>query len=82
MITNDQELFTTLRYLTSITDMLTAVYLHAKEQNDFMLFPLTAEGYFAQIRELNAEVREYLQPLPLTTELGVPEAEALRGEAA
>ena len=50
-----------MHHLTSLINMLTAMYLDAKERNDFALFPLTSEGYFVKVQELNAEVRAYLQ---------------------
>ena len=60
MISTQQELNATLRYMTSVSDALTAIYLDAKGKSDFTLFPVIAESYFAQIRECSAEVRAYL----------------------
>ena len=73
MIVNSRELLTTVRHLSSLTDMLTAMYLDAKEQDDFSLFPLTSDAYFVMIREINAELREYLRAHPEATELVPPE---------
>ena len=64
MIANSRQFVTTVRHLTRLTDMLTAMYLDAKERNDFALFPLTSEGYVAKIREINAELRAYLDAHP------------------
>ena len=73
MIANPRELYTTLHYFTSMTDMLTAMYLDAKERNDFTLFPVISEGYFVNLRQLSAEIKEYLQAHPDTAELALPE---------
>ncbi len=70
-IANTQELHAALQHLTSLTNMLTAMYLDAKERNDFALFPVTAEGYFVKVQELNAEVRAYLQWHSATPNFGV-----------
>jgi hypothetical protein len=64
MITNAHELYVSLHQLASFTDMFEAMYLDAKEKNDFTLFPIVSEGYIHKIRELNAEIREYLQSHP------------------
>ncbi|HLK59073.1 MAG TPA: hypothetical protein VKU00_21105 [Chthonomonadaceae bacterium] len=60
MITNTHELYVSLHQLASFTAMFEAMYLDAKEKNDFTLFPVVSEGYIHKIRELNAEIREYL----------------------
>lgn len=64
MIASKHEFLTSVRHLTSTTSMLTAMYLESKEKNDFALFPVTSEAYFAHIAEVNAEIREYLKALP------------------
>ena len=61
MIANAHELFVSLHQLASFTDMFEAMYLDAKEKNEFALFPLVSEGYLHKIRELNTEIRQYLQ---------------------
>lgn len=61
MIANTQELDAVLRHLTSVTNMLTTLYLDAKERSDFTLFLIMVEGYFIEVQELNAEVRAQLQ---------------------
>ncbi len=69
MITNTRELNTTLHHFISMTDMLTALYLDAKERNDFTLFPTVSESYFIHMRQLSAEIKEYLQAHPEETEM-------------
>ena len=64
MIGNTHDLFVNLHQLSSFTDMLEAMYLDAKEQNDFTLFPILSEGYIHKIRELNSEIREFLKAHP------------------
>ncbi len=54
-------MYVTLHQLSSRTEMLVATHRHAKENNYFALFPLVSEGCIHKIRELNAEIREYLQ---------------------
>lgn len=82
MITNSRELFATLRYFTSMTDALTALYLDAKAKEDFTLFPVVAEAYFANICQLSGELKDYLQRNPERAEEGVLEPKAARSEAA
>ena len=48
------------------------MYMDAKERDNFALFPLTAEGYFVKVQELNAEVRAYLQSHSETADLALP----------
>jgi hypothetical protein len=82
MITNSRELWATLRYFTSMTDALTALYLDAKAKEDFTLFPVVAEAYFTNICQLGEELKEYLQKNSDRAEEGVLEPKAARGEAA
>lgn len=82
MIADTQELHSTLQHLTSLTNMLTAIYLDAKERNDFALFPITAEGYFVKVQELNAEVRAYLQSHCETANLVLPQTSPIAQEVA
>jgi hypothetical protein len=57
--------------------------MEAKEKNDYGLFAHLSEGYFCKLRELNDEIREYLQAHPDAPELSLPEpAIATRDEAA
>lgn len=64
MIKNAHELFVTLHQLSSFADMLEALRLDAEEKHDYALFSHLSQGYLCRIRELNAELREYLQQQP------------------
>ena len=60
MITSAGQLGSALNQLASLSDMLEALELEAEAQNDWTLFPLVSKGYFSKIKEINAEIREYL----------------------
>lgn len=60
MISNASQLHAALHQLASMVDMLEALQMDCQQKNDFTLFPLVSEGYLHRIRDLNAEVREYL----------------------
>ncbi len=61
MIANVAQLNETLRQLSSFADMLEVLRRDAEAKDDWSLFPLLSKGYLARIRELNEEIREYLQ---------------------
>ena len=61
MITNTLELSSALRQLSSLASTLEALEMDAESKNDWTLFPLISKGYFSRIREINTEIRSYLQ---------------------
>jgi hypothetical protein len=69
MIENAAQLNATLHQLSSFVDSLDALQLDCARKDDFRLFPVLSEGYLSRIRELNAEIREYVkvQPEPVAT---------------
>lgn len=68
MITNTHELYVTLHQLASFADMVEALRLDAESQQDYRQFTHLSKGYLLRIRELNAEIREYLQAHPQDAE--------------
>jgi hypothetical protein len=63
MITNPTQLEVALHQLTSCEEMLEAMRCHLEETNP-SLFPLLSKGYQERIRELQAEISEYLRECP------------------
>jgi hypothetical protein len=61
MIENLTQLHASLFQLSSFVDSLEGLRRDCTDKNDYRLFPLLSEGYLARIRELNEEIREYLQ---------------------
>jgi hypothetical protein len=61
MIANVTQLNEALRQLSSFADMLEALRLDAENKNDWSLFPLLSKGYLARIRDLNTEIKDYIQ---------------------
>jgi len=68
MITNMHELYVTLHQLASFTDMVEALRLDAESQQDYRQFTHLSKGYLLRIRELNAEIREFLHTHPQDSE--------------
>jgi len=64
MINNVHELFVTLHQLTGFADMLEVLRLDAEARKDYALFAHLSQGYLHKIRELNGELRAYLQNHP------------------
>jgi hypothetical protein len=64
MIANAAQLYAALHQLSSMADMLEALRLDCQAKNDYSLFPLISEGYLNRIRELNADIRDYLRAHP------------------
>ena len=50
-----------LHQLSSMVEMLEALQLDCEARNDFAPFPLVSEGYRHRIRDLNVDIREYVQ---------------------
>ncbi len=69
MITNTSDLNVALQQLTQFTDTLEAMRLHAEKTNSHV-FPVLSQAYIHRIREINAEIRTYLQTHPYPVENG------------
>ncbi len=76
MIDNAHDLFVTLHQLASFTDMLEALQLDAEARNDYVLFSHLSRGYLHKIRELNTEIRTYLQAHPESSGLSAEQKSA------
>lgn len=63
MISNAEQLNIALQQVASFADMLEAMRQYCKATNS-SLFPHVSEGYIHKIREINAEIRAYLQEHP------------------
>ena len=63
MITNVTELNVALEQLTGFADLLEGMRLHSEKHNS-RVFPTISTPYIQRIREINAEIREYLQAQP------------------
>lgn len=61
MIENASQLNASLHQLSSMVDSLQAAHLDCEKRNDWRLFPLMSEGLVIRIRELNGDIRQYLQ---------------------
>jgi hypothetical protein len=61
MIENASQLNASLHQLSSMVDSLQAAHLDCERRNDWRLFPLLSAGLVIRIRELNADIREYLR---------------------
>jgi hypothetical protein len=61
MIENASQLNASLHQLSSMVDSLQAAHLDCEKRNDWRLFPLMSAGLVIRIRELNADIREYLR---------------------
>ena len=79
MITNTHELYVTLHQLASFADMVEALRLDAESQQDYRQFTHLSKGYLLRIRELNAEIREYLRSHPQDSENASGVASAVAG---
>jgi len=64
LILNVHELCAALHQLSSFAGMLEALERDAEEKQDFALFAHLSKGYLIRIRELNDEIRLYLQKHP------------------
>jgi hypothetical protein len=64
MIENTAQLHASLHQLSSFVDSLVAAHLDCERRNDWRLFPVLSEGIVIRIRELNTEIREYLNAHP------------------
>lgn len=60
MITNANELNIALEQLAGFADLLKGMRLHA-EKHQSRRFPIISTAYIHRIREINAEIRDYLQ---------------------
>ena len=60
MITNANELNVALEQLAGFADLLEGMRLHA-EKHQSRRFPITSTAYIHRIRQINAEIRDYLQ---------------------
>jgi hypothetical protein len=63
MITNASELNVALQQLGQFADTLEAMRLHAEKTNS-RVFPVLSQVYIHRIREINTEIRAYLQTQP------------------
>jgi len=70
MIDNAHGLFVSIHQLSRFADMLEALRLDADERNDYRQFAHLSQGYLARIRELNADIREYLRLHPESEAIG------------
>lgn len=61
MITNTADLNTALQQLAQFADTLEAMRMHAEKVNS-RAFPVLSQAYIHRIREINAEIRSYVQP--------------------
>jgi len=76
MITNAADLNVALQQLTQFTDMLEGMRMHA-EQTNSRTFPVLSQAYIHRIREINAEICDYLQTHPYPTDNGTHAAPIL-----
>ena len=63
MISNAADLNVSLRQLTQFADTLECMRLHAEKLNS-RAFPVLSEAYIHRIREINTEIRAYLETQP------------------
>jgi hypothetical protein len=64
MIENAHGLFVSLHQLSGFADMLEALRRDAEQRNDYGEFVHLSQSYLARIRELNAEIRDYMRSHP------------------
>ena len=64
MIENAHGLFVSLHQLSGFADLLEALRRDAVQRNDYGEFAHLSQGYLARIRELNAEIRDFLRSHP------------------
>ena len=64
MIENAHGLFVSLHQLSGFADMLEALRRDAECRNDYGEFAHLSQSYLARIRELNAEIRDFLRSHP------------------
>lgn len=69
MITNAIDLNMALQQQTQFADILEAMRLHAEKTNS-RTFPVLSQVYISRIREINEEIRIYLQTHPHQAENG------------
>ena len=70
MIENAHGLFVSLHQLSGFADMLEALRRDAEQRNDYGEFAHLSQSYLAQIRELNAEIRDFLRSHPEAASAG------------
>lgn len=75
MITNAAELNVALEQLAGFADLLEGMRLHA-EKHQSRRFPIISTAYIHRIREINAEIRAYLQTSSPQSELSGPVEQA------
>ena len=63
MINNAADLNVALKQLSQFADMLESMRRHAEETNS-RAFPVLSQVYIHRIREINAEIHDYLQSHP------------------
>jgi len=76
MITNAADLNLALQQLTQFTDTLEGMRRHAEKTNS-RAFPILSQAYIHRIREINAEICDYLQTHPNPTDSGTQAAPIL-----
>ena len=64
MTNNAHELLVTMHQLTRFADLLEALRLSAEQKKDYGEFAHLSPGYLHKIRELSAEIKEYVREHP------------------